>query len=197
LTPLPAALFLGTYEETRLVSWDCLISFAGSRYSVPWAYAGQPVWVRSSQGVRLQVRSQHGEVIATHALAAVKGSTVIDPTHYEGLAPRLPKTRALATAAFRTRFPEHEWFLEGLYAQHVPNGTAHLRAILGLAELYSGDALRDAFTAARQYQAFSHAFIRGVLEGGGAALRPASSGPAAPSSLQADLGIYQARLEGR
>jgi len=201
LTPLPATAFVGTHEQTRTVSWDCLVSFAGSRYSVPWAYAGQPVWVRSSQGVRLSARNQQGEVIATHSLATVKGSTVIDPTHYTGLAPRLPKTRALATQAFRTRFPEHDWFLEGLYTQHVPNGTAHLRAILGLAELYPAEALCAAFAAARQYQSFNHAFVRGVLEAGGSTATPplpSTGPPRAPSgSMTADLGVYQAVLEGR
>lgn len=201
LTPLPATAFLSAHEQTRTVSWDCLVSFAGSRYSVPWAYAGQPVWVRSSQGVRLSARNQQGEVVATHPLATVKGSTVIDPAHYAGLAPRLPKTRALATQAFRSRFPEHDWFLDGLYAQHVPNGTAHLRAILGLAELYPAEALRRAFAAARQVQSFSHAFVRGVLEGGGSALAPPLPSPgapgAAPTSITADLGVYQALLEGR
>jgi transposase len=201
LTPLPATAFVGSHEESRTVSWDCLVAFAGSRYSVPWAYAGQPVWVRGSQGVRLLVRNQQGEQIAQHALATVKGSTVIDPAHYEGLMPRLPKTRALATAAFRTRFPEHDWFLEGLYAQHLPNGTAHLRAILGLAELYPAEALRRAFAAARQYQSFSHAFVRGLLEADGQ-MAPSSvpSGPAPPlrtRSVTADLGVYQALLEGR
>lgn len=201
LTPLPATAFVGTHEQARSVSWDCLVAFAGSRYSVPWAYAGQSVWVRGSQGVRLQVRNQQGERIAQHALAAVKGSTVIEPTHYEGLAPRLPKTRALATQAFRLRFPEHDWFLEGLYTQHVPNGTAHLRAILGLAELYPAEALRTAFAAARQYHSFSHAFVRGVLEAGdtsGPSLVPSSAPPSlAAGRVTADLAVYQALLEGR
>src|SRR5205807_117442 len=100
LTPLPPTPFLGTHEASRTVSWDCLVAFGGSRYSVPWRYAGERVWVRGSQGVRLHVRNQQGERIASHALAAVKGSTVIDPAHYEGLTPRLPKTRALAKQTF-------------------------------------------------------------------------------------------------
>jgi transposase len=201
LTPLPATSFLGTHEQTRTVSWDCLVSFGGSRYSVPWAYAGQQVWVRSSQGVRLSARNQQGEVIATHLLAAVKGSTVIDPAHYAGLAPRLPTTRALASRAFQTRFPAHDWFLEGLYTQHVPNGTAHLRAILGLAELYPEEALRAAFSAARQYQSFSHAFVRGLLEAGGSAAAPPVPGGGAlrvpADTMTADLRVYQALLEGQ
>ncbi len=198
LTPLPVTAFLGAHEESRTVSWDCLVAFGGSRYSVPWRYAGERVWVRGSQGVRLHVRSQQGERIASHALAAVKGSTVIDPAHYEGLTPRLPKTRALAKQTFLSRFPEHDWFLEGLLAQHPPNGTAQLRAVLALAELYPTGEVLAAFAAARQYQAFSHAFVRGVLESSGTVATPAASRPVATpplGRLSADLTAYQAVLE--
>jgi transposase len=200
LTPLPAALFLGTYEETRLVSWDCLISFAGSRYSVPWAYAGQRVWVRPSQGVRLSVRSQAGTVIATHTLSAVKGVTIIDPAHYEGLHADVPKTRTRVTAAFLERFPAHGWFLTELLAAHPPNGVAHLQAILRLADVYPPAALTAAFEAARPHQAYSHAFVRGVLEAGSAPQqRPATPllvPRPAQAAVRADLSVYQALLAG-
>ena len=41
LTPLPPVPFIGTHELMRKVSWDCLVPYEGSRYSVPWPYAGQ------------------------------------------------------------------------------------------------------------------------------------------------------------
>ena len=85
--------FIGTNETMRKVSWDCLLSYMGSRYSVPWAYAGKQVWLRTSQGRILIVRNQKGEEIARHALAPKKGATVIDRTHYEGLRQRVAKTR--------------------------------------------------------------------------------------------------------
>ena len=66
LTPLPARPFVGTNEEMRKVSWDCLISFGGSRYSVPSEYAAKRVWVRPSQGIGFVVRSQKGLEIARH-----------------------------------------------------------------------------------------------------------------------------------
>ncbi len=201
LTPLPARPFVGTHEQSRSVSWDCLVSFEGSRYSVPWASAGQRVWVRSSQGVRLSVRNPDGEPIATHTLAAIKGTTVIDPAHYVGLRAGVPKTRALLTQTFLARFPEHGWFLDGVFRQHPPNGVAHLRAMLALADLYPQEALQAAFAAARQYDTYTHRFIRGLLEAGGlpapAALLATPRLPALQSAVAADLGVYQALLEGR
>jgi transposase len=200
LTPLPAQPFIGTHEETRTVSWDCLVSFGGSRYSVPWAYAGQRVWVRPAQGVRLSVRSQAGTVIAEHTLSAVKGATIIDPAHYVGLRAEVPKTRALVTAAFLERFPDHAWFLSEVLAAHPPNGVAHLQAMLRLAEVYPAPALAAAFDAARPHHAYNHAFIRGVLEAGSAPEQrpPTLLLPArAPvGGVTADLSVYQALLAG-
>ena len=55
LTPLPERRFVGSRAETRKVSWDCLVAFRGSRYSVPAAYAGKLVWLLVSRGERLVV----------------------------------------------------------------------------------------------------------------------------------------------
>jgi transposase len=201
LTPLPATPFVSTHEPTRTVSRDCLVAFGGSRYSVPWPYAGQRVWVRASQGVRLAVRDERGEVIATHALAAPKGMTVIDPAHYAGLRGHEPTTRVLVTQAFLQRFPDEQPFVDGVFAQHRPNGVAHLRAVLRLADLYPTGELRAALAAAHTYQSYSHAFVRGVVEAHGECLRPPVATPpvAAPAlglpRLTADLGVYQAVLE--
>ena len=35
LTPLPEQRFVGTLALSRKVSWDCLVSYQGNRYSVP------------------------------------------------------------------------------------------------------------------------------------------------------------------
>jgi len=196
LTPLPAVPFIGTHEEMRKVSWDCLISFGGSRYSVPWPYAAKHVWLRTSQGLKLIVRNQSGEQIACHDLAAKKGSTNIDPTHYDGLRKAVPKTRVLLEEAFLGLFPEQAPFIEGLLIQQKNNALDHLRAILGLAEVYPREALAAAFVAAKEYNTYSHRFIRGLLEAGEWApgdARPAD--PAGPNSLTVDLQVYQQILE--
>ena len=196
LTPLPAAPFIGTHEEMRKVSWDCLISFGGSRYSVPWPYAGKHVWLRASQGLKLIVRSQAGEQIACHNIAAKKGLTHIEPSHYEGLRKALPKTRVLLQESFLGLFPEHAAFIDGLLIQQKNNALQHLRAILGLAEVYPRTALADAFAAAKEYNTYSHRFIRGLLEAGERVPHDAPlSAPTGASSLVVDLSIYQRVLE--
>lgn len=200
LTPLPTRPFLSTQEQSRLVSWDCLVSFGGSRYSVPWAYAGQRVWVRPSRGVQLTIRGPSGDWLATHDVAPTRGSTAIDPAHYAGLRAGRPKTKVLVTQHFLTRFPGHEWFVEGIFTQHPPNGVAHLRAILGLADLYPTGTVIAALAAARTYDTYAHWFIRALLEAPDAPVAPplapeAPPGRPATDPLVADLTVYQSLLE--
>lgn len=202
LTPLPKVAFIGSHEESRKVSWDCLVSFAGSRYSVPWAYAGQHVWVRASQGRRLIVRNQHGEEIAHHDLSPSKGTTVLVASHDAGLRKNQPKTKAVVDEAFLRRFPDHQWFVDAVHRQYPHNGVAHLRAMLSLADLSTAEALRSAFQKAHQYQTYSQRFIRGILEAADRVVSPPATGVPAglpvvrpPSTVQADLRIYQQILE--
>jgi transposase len=176
LTPLPACPFIGSNEQIRKVSWDCLVSFDGSRYSVPWQYAGKQVWLRPSQGVRLTVRNSAGEEIARHRLSDKKGATVINPMHYEGLRKDVPKTRVLLEERFIQLFPDHKWFFDALFGQHKNNGPAQMRSILALAEVYPYQALLSAFAAARQYNTYSERFIRGLLESGRSSHCPSPEG---------------------
>jgi transposase len=199
LTPLPPGRFVGTREELRKVSWDCLISFGGSRYSVPYQHAGKEVWVRASQGATLQVYSQKGDLIATHPLSRRKGVTILMEEHYAGLRRGAPRTRVLLERAFLELFPDQVSFLEKLYAQQKFNHLFHLKPILELAQLYPKEALRGAFALAHQYNTFSHHFIRGILERELPVELPLERGPAPLWSLPTlavsrDLGSYKQLL---
>ena len=191
LTPLPTLPFIGTHETMRKVSWDCLISFGGIRYSVPWSYAGKRVWLRTSQGRKLIVRNQRGEQIACHELASRKGATIIDHAHYKGLRKNLAKTRPLLEGSFLKLFPEHRWFMEGMFIQHKNNPLDHLRGILSLAEVYPPEALAASFALAKECNTYSHRFIRGLLES--SVVAEPEAPPCDP--VTADLGIYQEILE--
>ncbi len=164
LTPLPATRYIGIHALTRKVSWDCMIPYNGSRYTVLATYAGKRVWVRVSQGLRLEVLSPTGAVIARHPLSRTKGATVIDPAHYEGLRKETPHTKVVLLQAFQDRFPDQATFLDGLLAQQKLGPVRHLRGILDLARQYSADAMRAAFQTAVTYNTYSLQFLRGVLQ---------------------------------
>lgn len=66
---------------TKMVSDDCLVSFEGRHYSVPFRYADRRVEVRGCAG-RVQVLCD-GTIVAEHARGTAS-RLVIDPAHYDG-----------------------------------------------------------------------------------------------------------------
>jgi len=201
LTPLPATRFVGSQEEVRKVSWDSLISFGGSRYSVPAAYAGKTVWVRPSQGQRLLVFNQRGDLITGHLLSPRKGVTVLEEAHYAGLKRQPPRTRVLLEQAFLERFPEQRSFLEKLCAQQKFNHVAHLRGILELAATYPREAVERAFALGHTYNTFSYHFVRGLVERATPPAPPigacTSLRPIPAIAVRGDLTLYQRLLTAR
>lgn len=70
-------------DELRKVARDALVCWQGSRYSVPWSYAGKPVWVREHDG---QVEVHFGrDRIAVHRRAQRKHSVLIEAEHHRGI----------------------------------------------------------------------------------------------------------------
>src|SRR5579875_2351589 len=164
LVSLPAARYVGLQELTRKVSWDCLVPYKGSRYSVPYLYAGTRVWLRPAQGARLEILAPNGSLLAAHALSRTKGASVIDPTHYEGVRKDTPRTKVVLVERFQAVFPDQQPFLDRLLAQYAINPVRHLRGILELAHPYPPSAMIAAFQAACEYSTSSVNFIRGALQ---------------------------------
>jgi len=146
------------------VSLDCLVSFRGNRYSVPWTYAGQTVMVKVSRGKDLIVLDMDGNAVATHELCRQKGRTLLKDEHYEGLRKNAPRTRALLEQVFLERFPGEMQFLKELYKEQKTNIVAHLRNILTLSDIYPEDVMHLSFSLAHQQKVFSASFIRGICE---------------------------------
>jgi transposase len=160
---LPATRYVGVKEETRKVTSDCLISYGGSRYSVPWPFATKHVWVRLSKGYFLEVYSQANALVACHKLSLKSGAVVIEKSHYRTPASTSASIQRLRLV-FRERFPNHELFLEKLLAQKRINSRYHLSEILQIAHLYGHDDFALALDACLEYNVFSVRFISGFLE---------------------------------
>ena len=74
-----------SYMEDRRVAKDCMLSYRGNRYSVPFRHAGKTVLVREPvSGGKIQIYREI-ELIAEHRLSDGRGVMVIDPEHYRGL----------------------------------------------------------------------------------------------------------------
>lgn len=159
--------YLGYREESRRVTTDCLIAYGGNRYSVPSLYAGQEVWVRTSQGVRLLAFSKAGKLIATHTLKAGRGHVIIQKEHYRGYICSKDRESFLITAErLRERFQSYERmgdFLLGAKAQRRINPDYNLYKIRRLFEDYSDQDCVMAMQECFRYNCFSYAFIKGFL----------------------------------
>lgn len=70
-------------DEQRKVARDAYVSWKGSRYSVPWRYAGKEVWVRD-HGPSVEIRYS-AERIAVHAPAARRHQVVTLAHHHVGI----------------------------------------------------------------------------------------------------------------
>lgn len=79
---MPRVLAEYFIDEERKVSLDGFVSYRGSRYAVPWRFAGWTVQVRMAGG---RVEIWLGErKLASHALAP-SGATVALPGQWTGL----------------------------------------------------------------------------------------------------------------
>lgn len=200
LHPLPPGRFISSQEVFRHVSWDSLISFGGSRYSLPSDYAGKDVWVRTSQGKYLDVYAQDGTLIFRHDINHKKGTTIIKEEHYTKLRKNQCQTRIMLEKEFLEQFPDQKDFLEKLYIQQKLNPVFHLKPIMALAAVYPSQSMLKAFALARQYNTFSCHFIRGLLEQENPVevmpeLRGATLRGFPDIKVRADLSSYQKLME--
>ena len=163
LLPLPETRYVGIKEDNRKASYDCLLSYNGSRYSVPWMFAGKWVWIKISKGYFLQIYSQANKLIASHTLSMKKGSVVINQDHYKSYKSFAGSFEVLKSK-FLENFPAQQMFLEKLKAQKRMNVTSQLHQILSLSKLYTKDDFLEALNKCMEYNVFNHSFISGYLE---------------------------------
>jgi len=85
LVPLrPGMSFDTALYEPRRITRDCLVSYRGSRYSVPHHYADRQAMIRDPEDGTFEVMVS-GHVVARHELSREKGKNIIIPAHYRGI----------------------------------------------------------------------------------------------------------------
>jgi transposase len=184
---LPPSRYVGVQEETRKVTADCLISFNGSRYSVPWMFAGKHIWIKVSKGYFLQMYSQANILVTTHTLSQTRGAVVIDKSHYRSQNHALTASFDRLRTLFLEAFPDQTLFLDKLHAQKRINARYHLAQLLEVAKLYHTDDVLAALKVSLDYNVFTVHFIVGVLERHQARLVAVSSTPSAHQIPVADV----------
>ena len=163
LSSLPANRFVDIKEQVRKVTADCLISFEGSRYSVPYLFASKEVWLKVSKGHRLQIYSSQNKLIAEHNLSLVKKAVTINEEHYKNHSIERGNWSRLSQI-FLSIFPDFDWFPEKLKTQKRINPNYHLTQILEMTKYYRSEDFKNAFSTCYRYNVYSHKFIKGYLE---------------------------------
>lgn len=186
LLPLPPTPFLGWQERFRLVSKDCLISYGGVRYSVPWPYAGKQVLVRQSQGREVAIYAPSGALLTRHLQRPSGAPPVMLPEHYAGLRRRHQAAFAGLAREFRERYGAAgvaETFLQRLLAQHRHQPDAPLRQVLDLLSTAPVALAWAALGDAVEYNVCSPRFLAERLRQrhGGNWAPPAAEGRPAPT----------------
>ena len=163
LGKLPANRFVDIKEQVRKVSCDCLVSFNGSRYSVPFLFATKEVWLKIYRGYRLQIYSSQNKLIAEHNLSPEKGKVIIIDEHYKNHLVERGNWQRLSQSFLRL-FPEYGWFPDKLKTQKRINPNYHLTQILEIAKYYRTEDMENAFSACKQFNAYNYSFIKGYIE---------------------------------
>lgn len=163
LAELPLNRYVNIKEEVRKTTADCLISYAGSRYSVPYLFATKEVWIKVSQGYYLEIYSAQNKLIAKHKMSTEKGAVVMNTEHYKNHSIERGNWLRLKET-FLSMFHEYEWFIEKVKTQKRINPNYHLTKIIELARYYKKQDLKNAFNSCCQYNCYTAIFIKGYLE---------------------------------
>ena len=184
LRELPRRPFVLPCQSLRQVSNDCLISYGGVRYSVPWQYAGKSVVVRLHQGREVRVCALDGATIACHNRRPSGTPPVICQEHYEGL--RSPQIANLHTlcARFRGQYAivsqNAETFLDRLLGAHPHRPERALGRVMEMLSTVPDAVALAAIAEAVEFNLCTLQFLRQALS----RLSAKSAGEGGPSVTQ-------------
>jgi len=110
LAPIRAGMvFDTTLYQRRKITRDCLVSYQGCRYSVPYRFAGREAMIKDYENGLFDVLVD-GELATTHRLSPFKRKTIMVASHYQGItmderlrAKRLPLLNPVPQVAVEER----------------------------------------------------------------------------------------------
>lgn len=161
--PLPAKDFISVREVIRKISSDGMLSFGGSRYSVPLEYANKQAWIKVSRGYFLEVYSEKGKLIASHRISLTKNEVIINKDHF---APRLHHLRTATglKGIILLQYPELEEYVSRLLIQNKKHPTTALKGVVSVMNLYNREDFIAACKECIRYNTFSLSILNGFLQ---------------------------------
>lgn len=169
LHPVPADPYVAALGETRVVTRASVISWGGTRYSVPHQLIDETVWVRvDGDEVIIAHRGQSGVAeVARHATAA-PGNPQLDLSHYpQRSASRIldhtPAPRTPGEAAFLALGPGAAAWLVRAAAAGTSRVNVKMDQAVELAAVYGHEQVDDALGAAAEAGRFAEADLASIL----------------------------------
>ena len=167
LVDLPSSETYFSYSEVRKVTSDCLVSYKGNRYSVPHFFTGKEVWLRNYKGLKLQIYSNEGKLIAEHEISRNKGDVILKKSHYKNYKNEEHESFDVLRHKFLEKFSEFkdkEIFLERLKGQKRLNPAYHLKQIISIFEYYKESDCISVMKECINYNVFSYHFVKGLIQ---------------------------------
>ena len=191
LGSLPPKSYVGSREQFRKVSSDCLISYQGNRYSVPHVFAGKEVWIRESQGVYLHIYSQTNNLIATHNLERkLKRQVYINKDHFKGYRSKKGTWDHLCHQ-FLQICPEHDDFLSKLKAQKRICPSRHLTKIVEAIKFFQREDIEKVIMTSHEYNVYHGDFFIELLHQNATPIDVQQLHVAPPLDLQSPMGVIR------
>ena len=140
LKPLPDNLIK---RPCRWADKTGLISFSGNKYSVPYPYQRQQVWVEALEG-KLMIRDRlSGEEVARHTLVEGSGRIVKNRDHYEGYRKTLEALKTEAEKLFEP-LPSSDTLITRLIADTGPIARHQLHGLIKVHKAYPPEIWAEA-----------------------------------------------------
>lgn len=158
--------YIGFKEEFRKVTSDCLISYKGSKYSIPHYFAGKEVWIRTLYSTTLQIYSSKNKLIATHTMSLSKGEVIINKEHFQGYRTAQFDSVAASINRLTKRFGNYtniHKFIENIKVQRRINPASHLYRIANLFEYYDDTDCVMAMEESFLLNVYNYNIIKGYI----------------------------------
>ena len=184
---------------------QALVHFDGNAYSVPYAFAYKPVWLKASKDeIHIFDPAASTRLLAVHRRCFERGLAIEDPKHYEGLIAE--KKKAFA-GKLKDRFLSlgelAKNYLDGLLTAEL-NLPHHIAQIMECARLYGKTEVLQAMDHALRHKAFGAPYLKNIIlqqrAGRGAQEELPITIPAKPAWTELaveeqDLGLYDDMFE--
>jgi len=165
LQPIPSPVYEPAEWKKLKLQRDCHVQFEHSRYSAPWSYIGEPLWVRIT-AMMVQIYHDHS-MVATHTRCSKPGQirTVVDHLHPDAQA-HLRRTPSWCREQADEIGPGCRHVVDFLLADHVVERLPAAKGVVGLRKAYGPARVESACRRALAFDDPCYRTVKTILNRG-------------------------------